>query len=129
MGIQTFDEILPSLLGVTFVNADGVTIKVVAGNSLQRLRCDGLIATNTDTIAHVARLYLNLAAVNYLLGSVSIPAGAGTLGAPGIDLIAGALPAAVSTIVLGPGQFLTLSMEVAVVATFTVAVAALGGQL
>jgi hypothetical protein len=129
VGIQTFDEILPNPQGVTFVNADGTTIKVVAGQSLQRIRIDGLIATNTDTIAHVARLYINLAAVNYLLGSVSIPAGAGTLGAAGIDLLAGAIPGVDSTIALAPGQFLTVSMEVAVVLTFTVTVASLGGQL
>ena len=70
---------------VSFANADGTTIKTIltagatAGASGSRI--DTLFATNTDTgNAYVLQLSIQKSGVDYIIGEVNVPLGAGTNG-------------------------------------------------
>lgn len=64
-----------------FENADGTSFKTVHTAGAEGSRIDTLIGTNTDTVsAYVVQLALQKSAVDYVIGEVSIPIGAGTNG-------------------------------------------------
>lgn len=129
MGTQVFSEVQPHLTGVKFVNADGTAAKTVGGDSALQTRVDTLLCQNTDTIPHVINVGVNIGGTIYQLGSVSVAAGAGTAGTPCVDLLAAIFPATQVGMQLMASQQLEVSMVVAVVATFTVTVVAVGGYI
>lgn len=62
-----------------FQNADGTSFKTLLTAGASGSRVDSLICTNTDTSnANVVQLALQKSSVDYVLGEVSIAAGAGT---------------------------------------------------
>lgn len=124
MATTAFNGNLNSTAHARFANADGTTAKQILGSSLVEQFCDHIYASNNDTIAHVVRVYHTSGGTNYLLGSVSLPAATGTLGNPGVDLLAASNVTNGAGIRLGAGDTLSASMEVAVVATFAVDIVA-----
>lgn len=129
MGLSTFEERVPFYQATAFTSADTTVAKQAAKLTTSPVRIDSILATNTDTIPHVIRLTLVVSSVNYLIGSVSVPAGAGTLGTPSVDALAGSLPVTQAGIVLDPLNSINAAMEVAVAATFAVTLVALGGSV
>lgn len=73
---------------VTFVNADSTTAKSIYTASADGGMVRKILVSSDDTSARVVRLYRRISATNYLLGSVSIPIGAGTAGAVSVDIVA-----------------------------------------
>lgn len=67
---------------VNFVNADSTDIKVVLDNSTgtKALRIEALTITSTDTSARNVQFSRLLSAVDYVTGTVNVPAAAGTDG-------------------------------------------------
>jgi hypothetical protein len=64
-----------------FENADGTSFKTLYTAGSSGGRVDTLIATNTDTVAaYVVQLALQISSVDYVIGEVSVPIGAGTNG-------------------------------------------------
>jgi hypothetical protein len=64
-----------------FENADGTSFKTLYTAGSSGGRVDTLIATNTDTVAaYVVQLALQISRVDYVIGEVSVPIGAGTNG-------------------------------------------------
>jgi hypothetical protein len=124
-----FSEIKPLQNFLQVVNANGTTVIQLTTVTDRSQRWDTILLTNTDTIAHVVRLYVHIATTQVLLGSVSVPAGAGTLGAAPVELLSALFPSAGQGCVLAQGNYLMLNVEVAVVATFSLYVAAFGGEL
>ncbi|NCJ06689.1 hypothetical protein GS597_09255 [Synechococcales cyanobacterium C] len=63
--------------GVTFVNADGTTIKTLIAAGADDSNVIGLSITSTDGTARDLLLYKQIGGTDYLIGHVDIPANAG----------------------------------------------------
>lgn len=129
MGLNQFSEGLALNNQVRFTNADGTTLKSVMTQSGYPSRLDSLLVSNTDTIAHVIRFYWNWAGTDYLIGSINVPAGAGTAGVAAVEAMSLLFPSGSQGFTGTSGWNLRASMEVAVVATFNVDMVAFAGTL
>jgi len=129
VGLSTFDEVQPIVNGVTILNADGTAPKSITTAQTSRIRVDSILVSNTDTIAHVVRLYALISAVAYLIGSVSVPAGQGTAGTPAIDLLASALPITQVGIALAASVTLQASVEVVMTGATVLTINVVGGYV
>ena len=66
---------------VSFVNADGTTFKTLMSAGTNGSRIDTVFASNTDTSnAYVLQLAIQKSGVDYVIGEVNVPLGAGTNG-------------------------------------------------
>lgn len=129
MGLATFNEINAIVEQFNFTSADTSNSKSVTTSRTQQARIDSMVVTNTDTIAHVVNVFSKTAGgVENLLGSVSVPAGAGTLGTPGVDVLAGSLPATQSGLLIPALTFVSAGMAVTI-GTGHVWVTSYGGTL
>jgi hypothetical protein len=127
MSLGIFDE--RTVLGAfkIVLPADGTgAVALVPINSGDR-RIDTISVVNRDGIAHVVNLLLVNGATTIQLGSASIPANQGYAGTPALDLLALIQPATSAGITLQPGDTLSVSMAVAIVATFDVSFRCSGG--
>lgn len=71
----------PKTPAALFANADGVAFKTLMTAGLLGSRVDSLIAAATDAAnANIVQLALQVSGVDYVLGEVALPAGAGTNG-------------------------------------------------
>lgn len=72
----------------TFVNGDGTGLKAVVTPVSAGTRVKSLMAASDDTTARVLQLWLTISAVDYLLGEVTVPIGAGSDGStPAVNLL------------------------------------------
>ncbi len=129
MGLQNFDESSPVAEANSFIAADGTTGKPITTTTGLRVRVDVIIAANTDTIAHVITLSYFDGTARVILGSVSIPAGQGTAGTPGLDILAPCLPASITGIVIVPNGYIQAGLAVAVTGANVVQLLTLGGTV
>jgi hypothetical protein len=100
--------------GTKFQNADGTTVKAISAGANFAHTTKNILATSTDTVARVVDVYLRTGSVNYLAGSVSVPAGAGTGGAAAVDLLASLTLGTGGVVVLHGSDSWQAGMEVAV---------------
>lgn len=114
-------------LPMTVTSADGTTKKSLATGVAAGTRIKSLIATSDDTVARVFQLIKTVSAVDYILGEINIPIGAGTDGATAaVDVFAGTLLKGLQTdgiskwIELANGTSLALRPKVAVTAGKTI---------
>jgi hypothetical protein len=124
-----FAEIKPLTAFLSFVNADGLTVKNLTQATSRSQRWDTILVANTDTIAHVVRVYAHKSTTMTLIGSVNVPAGAGTAGVAAVELIAALFPTGSQGAAIEQSDYLQMSVEVAVVVAFTVWVFAFGAEL
>lgn len=127
MGLQNFDESNAFAQVRYIIAGTGTSIVDFTNSNGVPFRIDALVATNNDSIAHVVNVYYFDGATPGLLGSVSVPSGAGTLGTPGVDLLPAVLPASVVGLVCGPVSKIQGNVAVAVTGGNSVQVTALGG--
>ena len=66
---------------VAIANADGSTIKTICSGATNGTKIESLIVSSTDTSARDVTLYMTISSVNYILGTVSIPANSGNTNA------------------------------------------------
>jgi len=73
---------------VQIVNADASNQKSVLAAGASGTKVTGLLVSSDDTSARVLQISILRSAVNYVLGSVSVPAASGTDGStPALDLL------------------------------------------
>lgn len=118
--------------GQTFVNADGATVKDVFTASALGARLTSLQVATDETAARILRLYIRYAGAgaDFLLGSKTIPIGAGTGGVVAVNMLDPGQLMCIEldgSIILGPNDVIRASMEVAVTAAKTEWVTAFGG--
>lgn len=125
----------PNTPAAAFVNADGTTFKTVMTAGSSGSRVESLFGTNTDPgVATVVQLALQKSSVDYVLGEVTVSAGAGTNGStksiamlnttdlPGLAYTeAGAL-------FLASGVALRARVKVAVAGSYTVQITGVAGD-
>jgi hypothetical protein len=113
MGLSLFDESYPLTFGNQIVPADALGSKAATSTESISRRIDAITVSNTDTIAHVMQLRQVIGGTTRLIGSATIPIGAGIGGAPTVDLLALCQPATQTNLLLLPGDSLTVVLEVA----------------
>ena len=112
----------PLVAQVTFANADGTTAKALVAAPSAYWRIVAINVTSDDTAAQVIRIFTRLSSTNYLLGSLSIPAGAGTAGAAPKEFFGDIMPANENGLDMGNSNGLQASMEAAITSGKTVTV-------
>ncbi len=117
------------------VNADGTGKKTLVTPVGAGTRLKSLIATSDDTSNRTFQLVKTISAVDYILGEIDIPAGAGTDGATAaVDVFAGTRIKGLQTdgiskwIDVANGTTLSLQAKVAVTAAKTVYLMGEGGD-
>jgi len=116
MGLQVFDERFPSLSGVQIVAADTTTLKqLVSVGQPGGLLIDAILLSNTDGIDHNVDFWFTLSAVNYGIGSIKVPAGAGKAGVAAVDAVPWLYPNSRKAIIITNLSALYFSVEVSVV--------------
>ncbi len=75
--------------GFQFVNGTGTTVTTVVTAGANGSRISALTATSTDTAQRILDIYVQPggSGTAYLIGSVTIPIGAGTGGAAAVNLL------------------------------------------
>lgn len=116
----------------TFVNADGTTKKTIFTAGANGSRMDNVSITSTDTVALSFNVYVNDGTSDILVGTVSVPIGAGnSASTPPMSLLTSAnfpwLPSSLSTF-LKTGWTVKMAAVSAVTATKQVSVVSLGGD-
>lgn len=126
-GLSQFNETQPIINSTTFVNADGTTAKSILIAQSAPWRLDSINVTSDDTAALVIRIFQRAGSTNFLLGSISLPAGAGTAGALPKEFFKDGMPDTEQGLAIMGSTSLQASMESAVTAAKTVTVTVFGG--
>lgn len=119
----------------SFANADSTTFKSVFSAGASGSRLDSLIGTNTDTTAaYVVQLAIQKSSVDYVIGEVTVPIGAGTNGsAKSVAMLNSTdIPGLAYTengaLYLETGCVLRARMKTAVAGVFAVQLVGIGGD-
>ena len=126
-GLSSFSEAMPATNAVAFLPATGTNYQTLITGLYSSFRVDAILATNSDSVDHVVLLALNQSGTRHVIGSATIPAGAGTGGAAAVDVLALAMPATVAGIPFVAVESLDAKMVVAVGAGNTVELCVVGG--
>lgn len=117
------------------VNADGTAKKAIVTPVAAGTRLKSLIVTSDDTVQRTLQLVKSVGGVDYILGEVDIPIGAGTDGATNaVDFFAGTRLRGLQTdgiskwLDIASGTTLSLQSKVAVTAAKTIYIAGEGGD-
>jgi hypothetical protein len=117
------------------VNADGTGKKTIVTPVGAGTRLKSLIICSDDTVARVLQLVKTVAAVDYILGEIDVPVGAGTDGATAaVDVFAGTRIKGLQTdgvskwIDVATGTTFSLQAKVAVTAAKTIHICGEGGD-
>lgn len=118
------------------VNGDGTTNKGVVTPVAAGTRLKNLIATSDDTVARTFQLIKTVGGIDFILGEIDVPIGAGTDGATSaVDVFAGGRIKGLQTdgvskwIDVANGTTLSMKAKVAVTAAKTVYFVGEGGDL
>lgn len=121
---------------VQILPADTTTLKTIVAGGTNGTKIESLIVTSTDTSARDVALYKTISAVDYLLGTVSIPITAGFTNAiPSIDLLNNPQIPGLSTdafgnkyIFVASGTTLKIAALITITAAKAISVIASGGD-
>ena len=127
MSLQTFDEVIPLAIRITADDSYSTVLFGMGPIPAYAHRIDYVYVTNNDTIDHVVDVHYVVLSNPTLLGSCNVPAGSGLAGVPPVDVLAGVLGAPGLGLAFAAASNIDLSVEVAIVPTFTMTVVALGG--
>lgn len=128
MGRNIYDEGTYQISLAQIVNADGTTLKQLASSQFPDLRIDNILLTSSDTVTRVVDFWYNLSGVNYLIGSVSVPAGAGYAGVAAVDAMATLLLIGQIGLPMNSSAVLNWAVETTVTAAKVVQAVVLGGR-
>jgi hypothetical protein len=129
MGLSQFDETYPVNITTAILAIHGTTPLPNNNSGVGACRIDQIWATNDDAIPHVVSVGYYQGGANFLMGSVSVPVGAGFAGTPGIELLSAILGAQNQGIVLQSADYCGVGVEVAMVGTSRITLVFLGGQV
>lgn len=128
MPLQIFDERAPANAACYIQAAQGLNPVTLRTAGSVGGRIDDVLMSNSDTIAHVIIFGMTIGANPYVIASISVPAGAGSGGTAPVRLFDTQMPVQQAGWVLNPLGVVTAAVEVAVAATKTVTIVALGGD-
>lgn len=129
MPVQRFSESYPVYANISITNASGVNAVQSSPACAVPHRWDALYAHSTAPIDHDLLLDAYVGSVQYKLGTVSIPAGAGLTTIPAVELLAALIATPNDGIVLPASAVLRATLAVTLGAGETITVACVGGAL
>lgn len=129
MGVSIYDERQPILGQTIILLADGTAWKTLVPASSGLFRVDDVLVTNSDTIAHDVELSIRTGGAEYIVGSVTIPAGQGYLGTPPIKAAATLAPTGQGGWIFTFNQDFRIRTTLAMVGAFALHCVVQGGTL
>ena len=126
-GLSAFSETQPIAQGTSFTSADTTVAKNILTAQSTFARVDEIVISSDDTAAVIIDVYLRTSATNTLLGSVTVPPGAGHAGAPPVAFFGALNIANLNGIALTQVQSLQAACEATMTAAKTCVVTVVGG--
>ena len=120
-------EILPTIKGVTVVNADSTNLKTIQTGGSEGTRVDGIFVSSNDASAVNLAFYINDGANDLYIGNVVVPIGSGYTTVSRVEAMTTLSPL-LGYLVLPYNYILKCNAVVAVTAAKTVTVVAQGGN-
>lgn len=127
MAFSTFDENLALSAAAFFNSGSSPGIATMINPTTRGFRLDTIMAVNEDVVDHVVSFLTDNGGGAVRIGSATIPAGAGFLGAAPVDVLADLLPATTNGLVLAGLFNLEVYCETAVTLTNKLTIFAMGG--
>jgi hypothetical protein len=118
----------PFSAGTIFNNADGTTAKQIYVQLGGPSRVFAILLSNTDATARTIDVFVRIGATNFLIGSVTIPAGTGVAGVPPKEFFEALNLTNLAGFDMTSAATLQASMESAITAPNTVTVVVVAGQ-
>lgn len=118
MPLAQFDERSPVNIAIKIDSGAGTGATLIYAPSISTTRLDHFFVTNSDTIDHVADLYLVVSGTTSLWGSFNIPHFALSVASVPLDILEAVGLAAGEGIVLGPATGLQINLAVAISSGF-----------
>jgi hypothetical protein len=120
----------------TFVAADTTTVKAIQAAGTNGTKIESFIVTSSDTAARDMAIYITISAVNYLIGTVSIPITAGFIDSTvSVDIMRSAQipgfaydPNGNKYLYLAPGSTLSAAINTTVTTAKTITAFVQGGN-
>jgi len=126
-GLGVTFETQPQWLGVTFTSADTTVAKNIFTAPGGPWRVNAINITSDDTATINLDIFVRSGATNYLLGSVTVPAGSGKAGVAPVEFFAAIMPTSEAGIDLTGAQGLQAACEATMTAAKTCTVQVYGG--
>lgn len=127
MGLQTFDETAPVYALGSLTQFSGTNAQTMY-TTVHSERIDNIVATSTAAADHTVAISLLVAGGTFPLFEINVPASAGTLAVPPVDLLT-AMPATCPALILPLGAAIRARVLVALTGAETISLACLGGVL
>ena len=126
MGLQRYDGHVPRTAGRILDIASGTTVLGLSGGEPPGVRVNSLTATSTSVNPHDLNIHYLTATLDLLIGTISIPAGAGATSAvPPVDILA-FLATIIPDVILTLDDAIAVALAVALGANEEIHVLALG---
>lgn len=129
MGTSQYDEKLPYSWTVRFVNGGATSSTLITAGTQSTARVDDLIAVSTCTADRTLDVQLIRSSIPYSYGKVLLPAGAGSVAVPAVNVMDSIRPTAGGGITPAGGDTLAIAIDSAPGAGENVTVVAQGGLL
>ena len=126
-GLGQFSPTQPFTSPITFTSADTTVAKTLSGAINGPWRLFAILISSDDTAVVVVDIFLRIVATNYLLGSISVPAGTGHNGVAAVDWVTFNLPAAINGLDFSGVQQLYAGVETTMTAGKTCVVSMFAG--
>jgi hypothetical protein len=120
-------ELVPTDACVTIVPADASTLKTVQTAGSNGSRVDSIMISSNDTSAVNLAFYITLGGVDYYIGNVNVPIGAGYTTVTRVDGMTTLAPL-LGYLALAPSAILKANAVATVTAAKTVTIVAMGGD-
>lgn len=129
MALSQLSETAPIVANVGIDNSNGTSDINLVGPPYGAWRVDSLLMQTDDTASRVVDVKIAHQGFVSIIGSATLPAGAGLGGSPSVDLLQALPTSAQSNIVLGAGDELIIAMETAITSGKSSTITVLGGTL
>lgn len=122
--LQSVQATQPSVSPTTFTATDTTVAKAVVTAPGGPWHLFEILFTSDDTAAQVADVFVHVGATNFLIGSISIPAGTGKNGVAPVGFIKNEIPDSQTGLDFAGATSVQVAMEATVTAAKTVTVTA-----
>lgn len=129
MPTQKFAEIVPVYALITIGPANTTTFVQSSPTIAQQHRFDHVLALSTAAVDKYVTLEVYVGVTEFKLGTVLVPAGAGSLAVPRIDVLAALLPASADGLVLPASTLLRAAVSATLGSGEAIILSCIGGYV
>jgi len=120
--LQSTSAVAPTIQSTTFTSADTTVAKTILTAPGGPFHLFEVLISSDDTAVQVVDIFLRVGSTNFLLGSVSVPAGSGKAGALPVYFVKTVLPDTLIGLDVGGATSLQAATEATMTAAKTITV-------